>query len=157
MAGVQWNIEVRPDFDTIQRRINEANSEHVEEKRSRLRSLGRRFKELAQDEAPKRTGEFADTIFFRTYVSGNVVGFTAGGRQPLSDWIRFGTRPHPIVGNPLLAFFWERVGEFVIVHSVQHPGTKPNDYLQRAHDRWLPEARSELDALARTWVRKVSG
>jgi hypothetical protein len=32
-----------------------------------------------------------------------------------------GTPPHPIVGNPLLAFRID--GELVIVHSVQHPGT----------------------------------
>ena len=33
-----------------------------------------------------------------------------------------GTPPHPIVGNPLLAFVWH--GQLVIVHSVNHPGTK---------------------------------
>lgn len=33
-----------------------------------------------------------------------------------------GTDPHEIVGNPLLAFEWN--GATVIVHSVQHPGTR---------------------------------
>lgn len=32
-----------------------------------------------------------------------------------------GTEPHPIIGNPLLAFRWH--GQLVIVHSVNHPGT----------------------------------
>lgn len=32
-----------------------------------------------------------------------------------------GTPPHPIVGNPLLAFHVD--GDLVIVHSVNHPGT----------------------------------
>ncbi len=33
-----------------------------------------------------------------------------------------GTSPHKIEGNPLLAFDWD--GDFVIVHSVNHPGTQ---------------------------------
>lgn len=43
-----------------------------------------------------------------------------------------GTRPHKIVGNPLLGFFWPKVGSFVVFHSVQHPGTKANNFLGRA-------------------------
>lgn len=43
-----------------------------------------------------------------------------------------GTRPHPIVGNPLLGFFWPKVGQFVVFHSVNHPGTKANNFLSRA-------------------------
>lgn len=41
------------------------------------------------------------------------------------DYAKFtdeGTRPHKIVGRPLLAFQWR--GKLVIVHSVNHPGTK---------------------------------
>lgn len=34
-----------------------------------------------------------------------------------------GSDPHQIDGNPLLAFNWPKVGKFMILHSVQHPGT----------------------------------
>lgn len=43
-----------------------------------------------------------------------------------------GTRPHPIVGNPLLAFFWPKAGGNVVFRHVMHPGTKANDFLSRA-------------------------
>ncbi len=38
-----------------------------------------------------------------------------------ASFVDEGTQPHPIEGNPLLAF--EIGGETVIVHSAQHPGT----------------------------------
>lgn len=156
MAEVQYNWELRPTSGQIQRRFNHAENEMVEAKRDEIRHLGRRFKELAQEEAPEDTGDFKETIFFRTYVSGNVVGFTAGGRKPLSDWIRFGTRPHTIMGRPLLAFYWEAVGERVVVHSVQHPGTKPNDYIARAHERFQPEARAAVRRMGLAYQRGLS-
>lgn len=43
-----------------------------------------------------------------------------------------GTRPHKITGNPLLGFFWPKVGQFVVFHSVNHPGTRANNFLSRA-------------------------
>lgn len=43
-----------------------------------------------------------------------------------------GTAAHTITGNPLLAFFWPKVGKFVVFHSVHHPGTRPNNFLSRA-------------------------
>ncbi len=47
-------------------------------------------------------------------------------------WIgsnRVRTEPHAIVGNPLLAFEWKKIGKFVIVRSVRHPGSNFAKYL----------------------------
>jgi hypothetical protein len=42
------------------------------------------------------------------------------------DYLASGTRPHDIMGKPLLAFEWEKAGgKTVIVAHVHHPGTKP--------------------------------
>lgn len=45
-----------------------------------------------------------------------------------------GTRPHPITpsGKRALAFFWEREGAGVVRRRVSHPGTRPNDFRQKA-------------------------
>lgn len=43
-----------------------------------------------------------------------------------------GTRAHTITGNPLLGFFWPKVGSFVVFRSVHHPGTRANNFLGRA-------------------------
>lgn len=39
------------------------------------------------------------------------------------------TRPHRIEGNPFLAFHWKRVGRFMVVRSVNHPGSEFGPYL----------------------------
>jgi hypothetical protein len=62
---------------------------------------------------------------------------------PQAKFVLYGTRPHQIVGRPLLAFNWnsgtsgwlaatggENVN--VVVRSVQHPGTKPNPFNAKA-------------------------
>src|ERR1051326_4232857 len=39
------------------------------------------------------------------------------------------TKPHPIVGNPLLVFFWPKVGKVVAFPRVNHPGSDFSRYL----------------------------
>jgi hypothetical protein len=59
-------------------------------------------------------------------------GYDVFSKAAHSRFVMDGTRPHEIKGNPLLAFFWPKVGKFVVFHSVQHPGTKANPFLVRA-------------------------
>lgn len=59
-------------------------------------------------------------------------GYDVTSNAPYTRYVIKGTRPHPIVGNPLLAFFWPKVGRNVVFRHVMHPGTKPNDFLSRA-------------------------
>lgn len=59
-------------------------------------------------------------------------GYDVTSNAPHSLFVIKGTRPHKIEGKPLLAFFWPKVGKFMILPSVNHPGTKPNNFLGRA-------------------------
>lgn len=59
-------------------------------------------------------------------------GYDVISTAPHSVFVIKGTRPHRIEGNPLLGFFWPKVGTFVVFHSVQHPGTRANNFLGRA-------------------------
>ena len=43
-----------------------------------------------------------------------------------AEYVRSGTRPHRIVGNPILSFVWH--GQRVYFRSVNHPGTRPNSW-----------------------------
>jgi hypothetical protein len=120
-----------------------------------MRGLGRRYVVIAQDEAPKKTGKFARGIRFRTFIKGETVGFTTSTPQPLGKWIIEGTKPHPITpkgpGYPL-AFYWEKMGQMWYTYHVNHPGTKPNPFIERAKDRWVPEARRELNRISSRWA-----
>lgn len=101
--------------------------------------------------APKRTGQFASSIQARQIrVNGQArISFVAPG--PLAGWIMAGTQPHMIVGHQELSFYWQRTGRQLIVRSVQHPGTRPSDFVRRAmmvaQSDWrsaLHQAGSEL-------------
>lgn len=59
-------------------------------------------------------------------------GYDVVSTAPHTLFVIKGTRPHTITGNPLLGFFWPKVGQFVVFHSVRHPGTKANNFLSRA-------------------------
>jgi hypothetical protein len=59
-------------------------------------------------------------------------GYDVTSNAPYSIFVIKGTKPHTITGNPLLSFFWPRVGANVVFRSVQHPGTKANNFLGRA-------------------------
>lgn len=60
------------------------------------------------------------------------VGWDVLSKAPHTLFVIKGTRPHTITGNPLLAFFWPKVGRNVVFRSVHHPGTRANDFLSRA-------------------------
>lgn len=49
-----------------------------------------------------------------------------------AEWVVKGTAPHVIEGKPLLVFFWPKVGRVVAFPRVNHPGTKANNFMQRA-------------------------
>lgn len=89
----------------------------------------------AKREAPSKTGALVAGLSMSQ--SRDTRGRWATGYDVISNaaytlFVIKGTRPHPIVGNPLLAFFWPKVGANVVFRSVMHPGTKPNDFLTRA-------------------------
>lgn len=90
----------------------------------------------AKQEAPVgKTGELANSITVtqsRETTGQWSAGFDVTANAPYAVFVHEGTRPHKIVGHPLLAFFWPKVGRFVAFHSVNHPGTKPNRFLVRA-------------------------
>lgn len=94
-----------------------------------------RVEKLAKVEAPSKTGELRRQI--RTSQSRDVqgrysTGYDVTSNAPYSIFVIKGTRPHTITGNPLLAFFWPKLGQNVVFRSVKHPGTQPNNFLSRA-------------------------
>lgn len=103
--------------------------------------------ELVKDEAKRRVGvsqpvpgerrkrphgQLRDTIVKRVVTQGDDVVVQVGSSDPIALLHHEGTPPHAIHGNPLLVFFWPRVGRVVAFPRVNHPGTKPNRYLTEA-------------------------
>ena len=61
-------------------------------------------------------------------------GYDVTSNAPYSLFVIKGTRPHriPVSGFTPLAFFWPKMGKGVVFMSVNHPGTKANNFLSRA-------------------------
>ncbi len=152
-----------PQLRDVLGRFAKAEGKLLETRKSELIKLAKDLEELAQSEAPKKTGQFAREITTKAFVQGKVLGFNLFSPQPLGLWIRGGTKPHPIPKVPkttgALAFFWERgprgAGMYFF-KQVQHPGTKPDDYALRAKNRWLPVARDSLRKMALAYSAELT-
>lgn len=148
-----FTVTVKPTFRSLSQRFAKADQALLDIRREELRDLGRRMLPILKDEAPKKTGKFAQSILYRTSQAGSELSLKFYHAEPLGTWIVGGTKPHDIPkparppGKPL-AFFWKKMGKFIVVFGVKHPGTKPNDYTGRAY------AKSQGD-ISMT-VRKIS-
>jgi len=92
-------------------------------------NIGRQVEGAARRRAPVKTGALKRSIgsrLVRSSLGGWNVEVSAD--TPYAAFVSDGTRPHTITGNPWLVFPG-RDGRTVFVHSVNHPGTKPNRYL----------------------------
>jgi len=159
MTSASIQVTSQPSTRELVKRVLAAKEGVTQDRREMLRGQGRRFVQYAQEEAPKRTGEFASKIAYRTFVSGDTDELRVYTQQPLGKWILEGTRPHVIRAKnaPILRFYWHKVGRVVYFKSVNHPGTKPNPFMSRAYRRWLPGARGDLRQVAVNWSRRIQG
>lgn len=170
----QSSVTFRPPFRDVLGRFARADKQLLENKRKTVRLLGRRWVELAKEEAPEgKTGQFRQSIRFQTFVKDKEVGFTSSAAQPLGKWITGGTRAHKIYprNKGALYFFFSKIGMWTVVPKgggfkshvsggkfwvgkgyVNHPGTKPNDYIERTYDRWVDEMGDEIDKVADKFV-----
>lgn len=123
---------------------------------------GHRLAKLAREEAPKRTGAYARSIKHQTYQRGDVTGFTVSSARPLGKYIQEGTRAHTIRARRgrVLRFYWAKgprgAGVYFFRH-VNHPGTKPNKFYQRAIARWMPGMRGEAVDAAEAYGDALAG
>jgi len=156
------SIESRPTFRNLNGRYVKAHKALLEERRTKVRSMARRFVELAQEEAPEgETGKFKESIRWRSYTSSDSVGFTVTSKQPLGTFILKGTKAHEIwpKNAKCLHFYWPKANPpgYVCFGMVNHPGTKPNKFIGRAYKRWLPGARADLREISTAFVRELVG
>jgi len=120
-------------------------------------------------EAPRKTGKFADGFQVetrKTYTFDDMLRIEAKGEHAfLLNYIVKGTKAHEIPKGGALAqmakgyplrFYWENgPGGPGIYYfwSVMHPGTQPDNFIQRAMDAEMPTIRAAFQDL----MMKVRG
>jgi hypothetical protein len=112
----------RPEGPVMRRMAVDAEKVRQEAIRLAPRSKGRGGGTL-RSHIVKRLGVFNSRDCYFVGVPDSV---------PYAIYVSRGTAPHVIYGNPLLAFFWAKTGRTMFLRKVNHPGTKPNPYLQNA-------------------------
>jgi hypothetical protein len=87
--------------------------------------------DLAKEEAPEVTGELKRSGHLEDTAGGVEVVFDA----PHSATVHNGSKPHRIYAKPGGVLHWtDSAGNDHFAEHVDHPGTPPNPFLQRAVD-----------------------
>jgi hypothetical protein len=114
------------------------------------------IEESIKNEAPKRTGALKDSITHRKSFGFSGVAVEYGSRLPYASYVEEGTPPHIIrARNVKNLRFQGRSGDIVYAPYVNHPGTRPNPFSQRAVERILPELQSRFAEDVESEFRKA--
>jgi hypothetical protein len=158
MPGDVLNVTIKPPFRDVLGRFAKADKALLDARREQMRELGRSWVAIARSEAPQgKTGKFKKSINYKTFESGSTVTLNTYAMMPLHAFITKGTKPHVIRARraKVLYFYWEKGPngpDYYAFKFVNHPGTSANPYHERATQRWLPQARQALLAMARSYT-----
>lgn len=96
-------------------------------------------------EAPKRTGKLAQSHYAMQSAGGGAVRLQFRNSAEYASFVIEGTAPHEIHPVQARCLAFQSGGGTVFAMKVNHPGTKPNDYPQRA---WAA-VQGQVTAVAR--------
>ncbi len=81
---------------------------------------------------PQNPGALKRSLYARTITVDRLPAVEIGSKSPVMGYVIYGTVPHIIAArNKKTLAFWTG-GGFAYPKRVQHPGTRPNDFLTRA-------------------------
>lgn len=84
-------------------------------------------------EAPVKTGKLRDSILVRRGATTSRLGWSVIADTDYSSAVERGTKPHEIVPRRASVLrFPSKAGGVVYAHKVNHPGTQPNPFMDRA-------------------------
>lgn len=147
-------------------RLTKAQQRAIDIAESNLDIYGSTLTTAIQQEAPQKTGRLQSSIRYQIWGRGtkNMQLRVSIGHpeepKDLPTWLLYGTgiygpRATPIVPKraPFLQFYSEKLGHVIRKKSVR--GMKPNNFLQRALDRTLPQKRSLAGRIGRLVVELI--
>jgi hypothetical protein len=127
------------ELERIKGRITKAQQQIINYATEDLRDYGRVLRAKIAEEAPKKTGVLASTVRINTRQAGtkNVhLEVTMGNKsrpEVVVKSVLFGSKRHVIVPRKAKVLrFVSSGGGVVFAKRVNHPGTRPNNFLERA-------------------------
>lgn len=102
------------------------------------------------EDAPEKTGNLKalTDVSPASLVGEFVASGTIFSLAPYAGYTDAGTEPHIIEGNPLLYFYWDRIGQFMVLPYVNHPGTTGT--------RWFNGGEPDGEPMAGRWERALT-
>lgn len=92
------------------------------------------------------------------FARGDSVRGEVRNNRPYAMAIHDGSKPHPIVAKraPYLVFFWAKVGHWMRIKTVNHPGTKPRPFLQTSRNYGVARLTIRMMDLVGEIIRRHS-
>lgn len=112
---------------------------------------------LASELKSRKTLNVAQELHETTRQIYGLVRLEAADPSPalLPTYLEEGTRPHEIAGNPILAFYWDKMGADVFFRRVQHPGTKAYQFMARTFAEQREDIVNEIEDAVATGAREA--
>ncbi len=142
--------------DELERRMAQASRRVQPLLKRAIRAIGRRGVQLLRNVAPHKTGRLARSIHYAVTGPSNALRIHFFARVPYDKFVRLGTRPHPIFARNAKALRFVTGGRVVFAKSVQHPGTEPNPYPERARRPFQRDARDIIGTMSREIARIIA-
>jgi len=167
----------KPPFRDLRGRFAKATEEMLKTKRDEIRALGQAGSAALNAAAPVgRRRVLSRSHKFKTFERGTTIELRFYS-DAVGQFVRQGTKPHIIRAKraKALAFHWPKVGMMAFVPRagfpftgvaggafwigkgyVNHPGTQPNPYHERAFASLQPTMRDALNRIARAYTETAS-
>jgi hypothetical protein len=123
-------IEIE-NFDEVESSILTIHDQLPVRTMEGLVEMSKNIVEQARAIAPVKSGEYQSLIDWRMEDWNSVIVFAGADYSAV---VEYGSKPHPIDGNPFLIFYWDKVGKIVAMPHVEHPGTTGQLVLSQAAD-----------------------
>lgn len=152
-------ISSSPTFRDFRGRWAKATEELMDQRSQQSLELGRYVVGKLRDEAPGE--KYKHSFRYLTRMEGKAIVTSILMPEPLTGWIRFGTKRHQITvkNAKSLRFFWANgprgAGIYYFI-SVMHPGTKPNDFVGRAYAEAIPHLGTELRRISNNFCVSIT-
>lgn len=149
------------DITDMKGRMSKSRQVIMDAVQKQLTAYGRLLVEEAKNEAPVKTGTLRNSIRFAVRqqgARGMRLEVTAGNRQRppvVVKTILFGSKPHVIKPKRAKMLRFVSKGKTVFARRVKHPGTNPNNFMERALANTSHERRDMIDNIGRITLDKI--